>query len=86
MGINEIYHSEWMVIIFNKIIEKKFLNLEKGMSIQVEGTYTTPNRHTRKEIPLEIVNAKTWKYSLKKGHWKLQEEVVRSLIKTGPPK
>lgn len=59
MGINEIYHSKCMVIIFNKMIEKNFLNLEKGMSIQVEGTYTTPNRHTRKEISLEIVNAKT---------------------------
>lgn len=51
MGINEIYHSECMVIIFNKMIEKNFLNLEKRMSIQVEGTYTTPNRTLGKKYP-----------------------------------
>lgn len=46
-------------IFFNKMIEENFLNLEKGMSSQVQGSIEHQIGIARKENPQDIVNAKT---------------------------
>jgi hypothetical protein len=45
MGIKEEkIHAKGIGNIFNKIEAKNFLNLEKGMAIQVQEAFRTPSR------------------------------------------